>query len=48
MKMKEENKYKGGKVLEGGVVYVDKEVRIGGGDMKFKGGNLKVKGKSWK
>ncbi|WP_032449310.1 autotransporter-associated beta strand repeat-containing protein [Brucella abortus] len=37
----------GGTVFAGGVVSVDKEVRLGGGDLTFNGGTLQVTGTGW-
>ncbi|EEX84145.1 outer membrane autotransporter barrel domain-containing protein [Brucella abortus bv. 3 str. Tulya] len=37
----------GGRVFAGGVVSVDKEVRLGGGDLTFNGGTLQVTGTGW-
>ncbi|WP_016769436.1 autotransporter family protein [Brucella suis] len=42
-----DNTYTGGTVFAGGVVSVDKEVRLGGGDLTFNGGTLQVMGTSW-
>ncbi|ENS21531.1 outer membrane autotransporter barrel domain-containing protein [Brucella abortus F5/04-7] len=41
------NSYTGGTVFAGGVVSVDKEVRLGGGDLTFNGGTLQVTGTGW-
>ncbi|WP_236860023.1 autotransporter-associated beta strand repeat-containing protein [Brucella abortus] len=42
-----DNTYTGGTVFAGGVVSVDKEVRLGGGDLTFNGGTLQVTGTGW-
>ncbi|UWF68753.1 autotransporter outer membrane beta-barrel domain-containing protein [Brucella sp. 1315] len=42
-----DNTYTGGTVFAGGVVSVDKEVRLGGGDLTFNGGTLQVTGTAW-